>query len=216
MAEKIRAALIDTFINQLVSSFGGIVPPIAPDELHDLHKARDFTKMMGYIRDLMRLKGLPLRIGYVKKGGHRQSVGWLVDSAPLYGTPAFQKKQITIYLRKIFLRDAPFESVVVCMAHELSHIVLDSLRHPLKDTEEAVDVAAMILGYRNFYRKGSSYSKISAYRGASFFRKMILYLKWFFGRIAVDEDANRVLGYLTPEEVAYVADALDRFAATSH
>lgn len=216
MTERVRTVLIDNYMEQIVSSFGGISPPVAPNNLRGLYETKDFTAMMGRIRDSMRLKGLPLRIGYVKKGGHKQIVGWLTDSVPLYGTSAFRKNQVTIYLRAFFLSGAPFESVVVCMAHELAHIVLDSLRHPLKDTEEAVDLAAMILGYRNFFRRGSSYSKTATSCDTSFPKKIILYLKWFFGFIVTGESTTHVLGYLTPEEVAYAADSMDRRAASTH
>jgi hypothetical protein len=57
-------------------------------------------------------------------------------------------------LRKSFLRETSFEPVVLAIAHELSHIILDAIRHELRKQEEAVDLSAMLLGFRDFYVTG--------------------------------------------------------------
>jgi len=45
------------------------------------------------------------------------------------------------------------------IAHELSHIVLSEIGHPLADSEEAVDLTAMLLGYRDIYVATAKYSE---------------------------------------------------------
>jgi hypothetical protein len=56
-----------------------------------------------------------------------------------------------VFLRKAFLLKYKFEHVVMAIAHELSHIVLFRIRHPLEEVEVAVDLTAMLLGYGEFY-----------------------------------------------------------------
>lgn len=40
------------------------------------------------------------------------------------------------------------------MSHELSHIVLYSLNHPLKLSEKATDITAINLGFSRFFELG--------------------------------------------------------------
>mgnify|MGYP001601669679 CR=1 FL=1 len=40
---------------------------------------------------------------------------------------------------------------LVRISHECAHIALDDVWHPLRDLEEAVDLTAMLFGYRKFY-----------------------------------------------------------------
>ena len=62
-----------------------------------------------------------------------------------------------MFIKKSFLDEDRFEQVVMAIAHELSHIVLHGLNHPLRECEVAVDLTAMILGYRDFYLDGCEY-----------------------------------------------------------
>jgi hypothetical protein len=49
--------------------------------------------------------------------------------------------------------------VAIAIAHELSHVVLDSIRHPLFREEKAVDLTAMLLGFRRLYLSGAHTEK---------------------------------------------------------
>jgi hypothetical protein len=53
-------------------------------------------------------------------------------------------------VRRDLLETKPFGWVVAGFAHELSHVVLFSIGHPLQHEEKAVDLTAMILGYPTF------------------------------------------------------------------
>ena len=72
----------------------------------------------------------------------------------------------------------------MAVAHELCHVVLNGMRHPLQSQEEVVDLTAMMLGFRDFYMTGCTY-------------------------VLPGNDPQRInimrQGYLTTEEVGYAA-----------
>ena len=205
-----RTEMIRSYIHQLLPSLG-IRPNIPQDELRALHARRDFIGMVRHIRTSMHLT-LRLRVGLVNSGGPKKAPAWIEmpPSLPLYGTSEFRRTRVVLFVRKEFLAESPFESVALGIAHELSHIVLLAIRHPLMLQEEAVDLTAMMLGYRNLYRAGCSYKEktSSRYRigvQRSFplpklilERKMTIYTHRF--------------GYMSVDEVHLAADMLDRLA----
>jgi hypothetical protein len=94
------------------------------------------------------------------------------------GGEAFRQLRIDILLRKSFLEQSPFDEVSMGIAHELSHLVLDSIKHPLRRCEKAVDLTAMMLGFRCLFATGTCKE---------------IHLK--------DHIEVRQQGYLSPEEV---------------
>jgi hypothetical protein len=91
-----------------------------------------------------------LRIAEI--GGKERPPMWIEtpNAMPPYGTAAFRRTRVWIYIRRDILNGKPFEWLVAGIAHELSHVVLFSIGHPLQHNEKAVDLTAMILGYQNF------------------------------------------------------------------
>jgi hypothetical protein len=74
----------------------------------------------------------------------------------------------------------------------------------LRECEEAVDLTAMLLGYRDLYIAGS----FCEVRPASFWEHLDLFIeKRFTGG---ERRTYRTLGYLTPEEVRYAAVILGK------
>ncbi|HRH31690.1 MAG TPA: hypothetical protein PK950_03420 [Candidatus Paceibacterota bacterium] len=103
------------------------------------------------------------------------------DSLPHYGVA---QEKITIVLR-IFeksLVTGSYHAFIVGISHELSHLVLYGTYHSLRFSEEATDITAMVLGYSKYYESGHS----------------------TFG-----SDGLSKLGYLTFEEVMFVAQVID-------
>jgi hypothetical protein len=98
-----------------------------------------------------------------------------------------------------------YEKVVTAIAHEMSHIVLNGLDHPLREHEEAVDLTAMLLGYRDFYVAGAEYSETGPSR---FLNKLGAEIKRVFSGDGTRE--YRWLGYLTPQEVCFAAKQMGR------
>ena len=92
---------------------------------------------------------------------------------------------VTVYLRKSFLQRAPFETVVMGLAHEFCHLVLDSTGNPLRRSEVAVDLTAMLLGFRDFFVTGCTYC------------------------YSVEgEEYREMVGYLSRDELLYAAQAM--------
>lgn len=108
--------------------------------------------MLRMVRESLRLD-MQLRIAYVNSGGPKSAPAWVHAPVPMpmYGTQEFRNTKVTVYIRKAFIEEAPFSALVCAMSHELSHVVLNSMGHSLRTQEEAVDLTAMILGYRDFF-----------------------------------------------------------------
>jgi hypothetical protein len=92
-----------------------------------------------------------LRVGWVNSGGeNKDAPAWvqLPHNMPPYGSTAFKDLTITMFIRKSFLERSKYDQAAITAAHELSHIVLESINHPLRREEKAVDLTAMLLGFR--------------------------------------------------------------------
>jgi hypothetical protein len=151
--------------------------------------------MVKLVRDGLGLD-LRVRVGLVNQGGPDGAPAWVSCPKPLpqYGTPEFKRTLVTIFLRKSFLAENKFEAVVMAIAHEFSHIVLFGIKHPLEEDEVAVDLTAMLLGYRDFYSAGSQYREV---RPKSLWQRFVQSLQ--------KRRTYQSLGYLSPEEVRYAA-----------
>lgn len=212
-----RTKMIESYIEKLSASLGGIRPLIPPEKLRELHEKKDFTGMVGYIRTTLNL-GLRIRVGFVNSGGPTKAPAWIVIPNPIppYGTRKFNETRVTIHLRKLFLKKSTLETKVTVIAHELSHVVLASIHHELKNREEAVDLTAMILGYRDFFRIGCQ-QKIKITESTlsnqnQWYPQIIIdrILDYVLGKKIII--ATDVFGYLTPEEVEFAANIMDRYA----
>lgn len=179
----IRKELIDSHLSQLTFQ---VRDPVRHAELRKLHAEQKFTDLAGAIRNIMNLN-MRLRVGLVNSGGVR-APAWIEKpvNMPTYGTREFKNTLVTMYLRRSFLSRFRFEVIVCAIAHELSHVVLGSINHNLQYSEEAVDLTAMILGFRDFYRISSAPTISDD------------------GRDFVFE----LFGYLSPEEINYAANIM--------
>lgn len=135
------------------------VPPIPVQELKSLHKTRDFEGMVRLIKRTMNVE-VRLVIGWVNSGGPKgmeEAPAWVQTPVkmPYYGTNDFKKLTVKMFLRKSFLEQSTYEQAAIAVAHELSHIVLDSIQHPLRKEEKAVDLTAMLLGFSRLYELGA-------------------------------------------------------------
>jgi len=157
-----------------------------------MYDAGNITGLVRRIKMQLRLSS-SLRIGYVNSGGLMNAPAWIEfpASLPLYGSHALRQITITMYIRKSFLQHCSFEQLVAAIAHELSHLVLTATNHQLENSEEAVDLLAMMLGFRNYFREG--YRPLTDYCA----------------------DTVTKLGYLTVEEVNYAADLMERSARSA-
>jgi len=198
-AKPIRTEMIQSYIAQLRASLGEM-KPVSEARLRELFGRQDYTSMVKVIRDKMGLD-LRVRVGVVNEGGPVGAPAWVSAPKPMprFGTAEFQQTLVTVFLRKTFVSSHNFEEVAIAIAHELSHIVLFGINHSLQECEEAVDLAAMLLGYRDLYIAGS----FCEVRPASFWGRLSLFIE---KRVTgVERRTYRTFGYLTPEEVKYAA-----------
>lgn len=71
---------------------------------------------------------------------------------PLYGTSSFSNFPIDVKISEN-IKEYP-DTFMAMMAHELSHIVLHSLRYNERDNEIYTDITAMLLGFNEIMRFG--------------------------------------------------------------
>ena len=216
---NIRDRAIQEYLTALFATLGKNHLPIDEVMLRKLHGEKDYTGMVRLIQDQMLLT-LRVRVGFVNKGGPPDAVAWTYHNnrtLPIYGTVAYKRTLVTFYIRKSFLEHASFESVVYAIVHELSHILLESLRNPLHSVEEAVDLTVLVLGYGRFCAIGKTYNpllkveipvpKVTSLSGR-------IQAKWSFAleRFGLKEPekpqvinkvSRRSLGYLSRDEILY-------------
>ena len=185
-------------IRQLVASLGRVTAPINAPELRRLHAVADYPRMLGWIKNQMRLD---LRVGLrVVDSENAKTPMWIEIPRPLpaYGSPEFKQTRVIVNVRKQVLDKDPFEFIVAGFAHELSHVVLFSICHPLQHSERAVDLTSMILGYRDFVIK-TDRTKIHGGAFAVVLALVLLPFGYFF----IPGRTRSSLGYLTKYEKRY-------------
>jgi hypothetical protein len=151
-----RLIMIQEYVHELIRALGGARKPVPPDELRRLYEAKNFAQMVWYIRDQMQLSELRMPVHLVRSGGHPDPAWIAIPGALRNYNPTMLRRgniPIRVYLRQEYL-SYPMEFLAALIAHEMSHVVLAKHRHPLQTSEEAVDLTAMILGYRKFLIQG--------------------------------------------------------------
>jgi hypothetical protein len=139
--------------------------PVPTGPLKALHAANDYKGMVQLIKKAMNIADVTFLVFWVTEGaaqrdGNKIAPAWILlpklpDRLPFYGTKEFKETSLKIYFRKSFLKRQRYDQVAIMIAHELSHVVLDSIRHPLFREEKAVDLTAMLLGFRKLYLSGA-------------------------------------------------------------
>src|SRR5258708_1966580 len=122
-----RLVAITKATDELIRAFGGVKAAIRTDdpELVTLHRQGDYPGMVRQIRNSMKMS-LNIRLGIVRRDDEGPDApAWInvPSKMPMYGTQDFNRARITIYIRRSFLIDAPFQTIVMAISHELSHIV---------------------------------------------------------------------------------------------
>jgi len=175
----------------------------------ELFQKKDYAGMLRLVQNSMKLD-MSLRIGCVNSGGPTHAPAWVETPIrmPIYGTAAFKATRVTAYFRKSFLEESPLPVVVAGMAHELSHVVLNSTGHAFRKEEAAVDLTAMILGYREFYLADTRTCTIIIHEppAQGWMERLI------HGKALPEEEivfTDHEYGYLTKEELKYAASLME-------
>jgi hypothetical protein len=154
---EMKLDMIDRYLNELCKSFGGKPkPPVAEEALRKMHAKKDYLGMISFVQNNLNLNDIKVVPKRVLSGGPEKAVAWveLPPNMPLYGMPDFKGFEVPLRIRDEYINHQPFESVVSTIAHEFCHIVLRSTRNSLDKSEVATDLAAMTLGYHEFFLRG--------------------------------------------------------------
>jgi hypothetical protein len=145
---------VKSYIDQLREALP-YVPPIPVEEIRALHREGDLGGVVKLVRRTMNVN-VRLTLHWTSgpsPTGIPNALAWVSrpEKMPYYGTAAFRETSVDMFIRKQFAASRPFEEFAIAAAHELSHIVLDSVEHPLRKEEKAVDLTAMLLGFSQLY-----------------------------------------------------------------
>jgi hypothetical protein len=196
-----RQELLDSLHDTLRATFGGIHPVVPHAKLAFLFSRKDYVGLVSEIAQVLCVD-LHLFVALVKSGGPAGAPAWVNIPSPMpqYGTREYKETRINVFLRNEFLATAPFETLVFAIAHELAHILLHGLHHPLRSSEEATDLTAMILGFAEYYKNGAVY-KVGE-------QSTPVTEAYFAVSMRLEEygnDGGKVkVGYLSPEEIGYL------------
>ena len=171
--KKIDNKYIIRALHDIVEAVG-IKEPI---EESKISHPGDYRGIKECTRDIARYLGLPVEVyfefvtkddfstemfgGSVSSGVHGSIDGVAAQvqipaSLPFYGSTGMINFPIHIKISKESVRrPLSFKAVV---SHELSHIVLHSLRHPQKESEIYTDLTAMVLGFADVMGRGRKHS----------------------------------------------------------
>jgi hypothetical protein len=146
---------VKAYLNQLRQALP-YVPPIPIQQIKALHRKKDFGAIVRLIRSTMNVN-VRLTLHWTDRpasNGHKQAPAWITvpENMPYYGTPAFRELKLDVSILKSFAANSTYQEFAITVAHELSHVVLDSIKHPLRREEKAVDLTAMLLGFSYLYR----------------------------------------------------------------
>ncbi|TAK95322.1 hypothetical protein EPO05_04505 [Patescibacteria group bacterium] len=125
---------------------------------------RDF-ETGNYVQCIKRIRAnfnmrVPLKAEYVGDGKlplpgrpvGSPAVVYLPAYMPLFGTEQFNSLLITMRINRLLLTTR-YELFVTAVAHELSHVLLYGLHHPLCESEVATDLLPMLFGFAEIRRR---------------------------------------------------------------
>ncbi|MCK5594868.1 hypothetical protein KAI19_01670 [bacterium] len=175
MENKISNEYIENVINKL-EKFFGVKEEISSKELFSLMKNGKVKKSMKMIAQQL---DLPIDINIVnvpsdyrtqsgdnqfhsthlarvsQHGSGSEGITAQVNipgNLPFFGSTALNGYPINVKISKNCTEHPVVFSMV--MAHELSHVLLHSLRHAEKDNEFYTDIVAMMLGFQTIFQNG--------------------------------------------------------------
>lgn len=165
------------------------VPPVDVTALKHLYESRDHKGIVQFVKRFMNIEAVTFQVFWVPDGAasdKADAAAWVVlpSELPAFGSKEFQDTTINMYFRKSFFQQS-YDRAAMVVAHELSHVVLESIRHPLRRCEKAVDLTAMLLGFSRIW-------ELAAHKEEQIGNTI----------------KTSTLGYLTPEEISYAARLL--------
>jgi hypothetical protein len=166
---------VNAYIGELRRSLP-YVPPFLDRQLKALHRKREFGGIVRLVRSMMNVDARITLHWTNSPSSNRQAPAWirLPSDMPEYGTQAFKDLKLDMFILKSFADQSRCHEFLVVVAHEFSHVVLESIGHPLRTEEKAVDLTAMLLGFSYSYRLAAH--AVRAYPGNIYKTSRIGYL----------------------------------------
>lgn len=220
-----RRKMIEEYIKKLSEYVGNPRAPISFEQLEKMkrfHVEKNYKDIIVCIHDTLNLQHLNLGIFFTVSDRSRMRCACM-SIQTLHNPP-----EVRIRAKDSFVAAAPPETFIRIAAHELSHTVLSTLYagkptiDELEDTEVAVDLLAMMLGYREIFCIGNGYQEnvplsfstlLERLRCSEKPRVAILACLRFVGFYLMGNKTTLAywhVGYLTPEEVQFATNILDR------
>lgn len=174
MNSEVKNDYIEKALNELITQIG--VKEFTDEDR--LVYLIEYKKVKEAIKEIALYLGLPIevKISYVPKGyrptsndgfssthlvktdNYNRGVGGITaqvsipSNLPFYGTPSMVNFPINVKLSENCAENP--KTLISIMAHELSHIVLNSMWHKEKENEFYTDLTAMILGFAKIMKTG--------------------------------------------------------------
>ena len=153
----LRRAQIDEYIAALTKAIGRPRTPVLEDELKKFCRDDNLAEMILFVAASIGMGKLKVRVCCDAPSGETSKLSW-PSPVPVFGTREFKNLILTLsvsrsddlfFLRGLFI--SPSERMICWSARSMAKLLLCSILHPLGNTHEAQDLAAMILGYREVY-----------------------------------------------------------------
>jgi len=178
-----------------------------PRPQHDLLAlARARNKGFGeLVAEVMRHMSLNCRVRLgVADMSQAKGPAYVMDSdVPRYGTDEFRRYTCTMFIDRCIRDKEPLVTQVACIAHELSHVLLQSVDSTL-NTEHTADITAICSGYDHLWLAG----RLPHHLGGRSRSVADTLFESYIAELGLEElglcsaDFSRVqLGYLTEREV---------------
>jgi hypothetical protein len=139
-------------IKQSFPAFNPINNQLLINDFKQKKYARLISTMKNHLKIPCRLMVKCLNYPQRETGRLKGANICLPEKFPLYGTKEYENLNLTLNFHKELLNN--YYSFVMMISHELSHIILYSLNHPLKKSEKATDITAIVLGFAYFFELG--------------------------------------------------------------
>ena len=205
-----REAQISSQLAQLSALFGA-KRPVSQAALLPLYQLRDYPSLVREIRNSFGLDKLKVRIRYHERLRTERTMAQIEQPAslPLVAAFAMLRPEVTLHLAMRRLRNASFANTVRTLAHEMAHPLLFAHNHPLKESEFAVDLTAMLFGYHAIFSIAHGEGEVFGQYGFEDIPALSSLKSILMTDLREEEELTNPK-YLTSEEIRFAAEIVRR------
>jgi len=206
---------IDDTLTELEKSFGKPRGPVDVERLRRRYAEKGLAPLVGMVAAHMLKECVPrISVGVYRCGAPVENPAWIYPPKhlPMYGTEDFKQALFQIGYQAEFVKRAKFETLIFGTAHEIAHVLLDSVHHPLAKDEKVVDLTAMHCGFAEVYSEGKKYihrvdkSRTMRYTGV---KGLVADALGLNGEVTNTTTHIKQVGYLSEAEVWHACSVLN-------